>query len=221
MTASNRQQRANVVIVHELPLMRRALRAALATDPRLRVVGSTAFDAIGISLALDQHPDAILIDPAGDAATRIATIEALHHAAPGAAIIVMLSHEVVLDTGALRSAGATSFIDCYAHAEEVLAAVTGWCTDTLGNRWAPSPFANRTRAATIDAAEVARLDTTDHDLLQLVAEGLTDDQIAQRLFVSPRTVQKHLARLRTATTCANRSQLVAWYMRSMSAHAVG
>ncbi|MBC7461956.1 MAG: response regulator transcription factor [Thermoleophilia bacterium] len=207
--------------MHELPLMRRALRAALATDPRLHVVGSTAFDAIGISLALDQRPDAILIDPAGDADARIATIEALHHAAPTAAIIVMLSHEVVLDTGALRGAGATSFIDCYAHAEEVLAAVAGWCNDTLSSRLPRMPFVRSTHSAPYAPDETSPLGTTDLDLLQLVADGLTDEQIARRLYVSPRTVQKHLARLRTMTASANRSQLVAWYMRTVTPHAVG
>ncbi|MCW2972553.1 MAG: two component transcriptional regulator, LuxR family [Thermoleophilia bacterium] len=220
MNTTNLRHQANVVIVHELPLMRRALRAALATDARLRIVGSTAFDAIGISLALDRRPDAILIDPAGDADTRVATVEALHHAAPTAAIIVMLSHDVVVDVGALRGAGATSFIDCYAHSDEVLAAVSSWCNRLLKSHRESGQEAG-TRRPWNGSPDSGRLETIDLDLLQLVAEGHTDEQIAQRLYISSRTVQKHLARLRTATACANRPQLVAWYMRSVTTHAHG
>jgi DNA-binding NarL/FixJ family response regulator len=213
MNTSEWQRPANVIIVHELPLMRRALRIALEADHRLCIVGSTAFDAMGMLLALDRQPDAILIDPAGDAAARVATIEALHRAAPKAAIIVMLSHEVVLDVGALRTAGASTFIDCFAHADEVLVSVTGWCNDLLRTCADRESCRNGGAAAYNGSVEQAPLATVDVELLRLVAAGQTDEQIARILFVSPRTVQKHLARVRAETSCANRSQLVAWYMR--------
>jgi DNA-binding NarL/FixJ family response regulator len=53
----------------------------------------------------------------------------------------------------------------------------------------------------------------EHDVLELVVEGLANKAIAQRLFVSPRTVEKHVERLLAKTESANRSQLVTYALR--------
>jgi DNA-binding CsgD family transcriptional regulator len=51
------------------------------------------------------------------------------------------------------------------------------------------------------------------DVLGLIAEGMTNREIGERLFLSPRTVEKHVERLLTKTGAQNRSQLVAWAAR--------
>ncbi len=47
-------------------------------------------------------------------------------------------------------------------------------------------------------------------MLRLVAQGLTDKQIAEQIYVSPRTVQNHLARIRDKTDLRRRSELARW-----------
>jgi DNA-binding CsgD family transcriptional regulator len=47
-------------------------------------------------------------------------------------------------------------------------------------------------------------------VLRLVAQGLTDKQIAEQIYVSPRTVQNHLARIRDKTDLRRRSELARW-----------
>jgi len=48
------------------------------------------------------------------------------------------------------------------------------------------------------------------DILRGVADGLTDNEIGQRLFISPRTVQNHLTRIREKTGLRRRSELARW-----------
>ena len=54
------------------------------------------------------------------------------------------------------------------------------------------------------------LTATEQEVLRLLTQGLTDRQIAERLFVSPRTVQNHLARVRQKTSLSRRSELARW-----------
>jgi DNA-binding CsgD family transcriptional regulator len=54
------------------------------------------------------------------------------------------------------------------------------------------------------------LTAREQQTMRLLGEGLTDKQIAERLFVSPRTVQNHLARIREKTGLGRRSALGRW-----------
>jgi DNA-binding NarL/FixJ family response regulator len=67
------------------------------------------------------------------------------------------------------------------------------------------------RASTGESPEVrSKLTATEHEVLRLVAQGLTDKQIAEQIYVSPRTVQNHLARIRDKTDLRRRSELARW-----------
>jgi DNA-binding CsgD family transcriptional regulator len=57
------------------------------------------------------------------------------------------------------------------------------------------------------------------DVLDLLAEGLSNRQVGARLFISARTVEKHVERLLVKTSCANRSQLATYALRAQSASA--
>ncbi len=66
------------------------------------------------------------------------------------------------------------------------------------------------------AGELARFGVTrrEADVLALVAEGLSNKDIAGRLYLSPRTVEKHVERLMLKTGAANRAQLAALASRA-------
>jgi DNA-binding NarL/FixJ family response regulator len=51
----------------------------------------------------------------------------------------------------------------------------------------------------------------EHDVLRLVAEGLSNADVSARLFLSSRTVETHVARLLAKSGTANRGELRAWY----------
>lgn len=203
----NRNRQANlgtdVMIVHQHPLMRRAIAMALATDPTLRVVGSTGFGALGVGIAQQHCPDVIIIEATNIAADNLALVSAMKRAIPGATILALLPDDDLIGSGALRAAGVTSFIDSYALPGEILAAVQA---NTAGEDPLYAP-----RYVMEPMGRPVELDEGDVNILELVAEGLVDAEIARRLYVSCRTVQSHLARLRAETGCRNRAQLIVWF----------
>jgi DNA-binding NarL/FixJ family response regulator len=69
------------------------------------------------------------------------------------------------------------------------------------------------RASRGEASDVRPLlGEREHDVLRLVAAGATDKEIAQKLYISPRTVQNHLTRIRDKTGLRRRAELTRWAM---------
>ena len=83
------------------------------------------------------------------------------------------------------------------------------CRDLLRRAGAPTP---RTRAGAVVPPRLRARGITarEAEVLGLVAEGLTNAQIAERLFLSPRTVDTHVANLLAKTGARARTQLRAW-----------
>jgi DNA-binding CsgD family transcriptional regulator len=54
------------------------------------------------------------------------------------------------------------------------------------------------------------LSAPESDILRLISEGFTDNEIGKQLFISPRTVQNHLTRIRDKTGLRRRSELTVW-----------
>ncbi len=69
-------------------------------------------------------------------------------------------------------------------------------------------YARATDPTSIQARPL--LTPREQEVLRLVGQGLTDKQIAEQLFVSPRTVQSHLAHIRQKTGLTRRSALARW-----------
>jgi predicted ATPase/DNA-binding CsgD family transcriptional regulator len=66
-------------------------------------------------------------------------------------------------------------------------------------------------------AESAQLSKREYEVAKLVADGLTNRQIAQRLFISERTAEGHLERIRNKLGFASRAQVAAWYVTAAGA----
>lgn len=64
-----------------------------------------------------------------------------------------------------------------------------------------------------DSPRTAALSERERDVVKLVAEGLTNDQIAERLVISPRTVHSHVRSAMQATETASRTQLAVLALR--------
>lgn len=195
----------DVLIVHQHPLMRRALANTLAADSSFRIVGLTGFASLGIALAKHHPPDVIIVEATNIAAKNVESIAELKHSAPDAVILALLPDDDLFSAGALRAVGVTSFIDSYALPEEILAAVRANCgAATSTQRLADHSLSSNTQI---------ELDPADIEILELLADGATDAEIGRQLFICARTVQSQLVRLRHETGCNNRAQLISWFAR--------
>ncbi|WP_182112523.1 MULTISPECIES: response regulator transcription factor [unclassified Actinotalea] len=195
-------ERIDVLIVDDQALVRTGFRLVLEIEPDLRVVGEAADGEAAVARAAELQPDVVLMDvrmPGVDG------IEATRRLTAGgnAPRVVMLTtfdmDEYVYD--ALR-AGASGFLLKDTEPELLVAGLRAvhrgeaLLGPTVVRRLIES-YLERPRAVDEDstAAALARLTERERETLRLLAEGLTNAEIAQRLYVAETTVKTHVGRV--------------------------
>jgi len=204
----------SVVIADDQALVRAGFRALLDAQEDIAVVGEAADGDEAVRLALEHHPDVVLMDvrmPGSDgldATRRIAGDERL-----GGVKVVILStfdlDEYVFE--AIR-AGANGFLVKDTEPEELLRAVRAVVDgDALLSprvtRRLIEEFAVRAKEPR-PAKRVEVLTEREREVVELVAEGLSNDEIAERLIMSAATARTHVSRAMIKVGARDRAQLV-------------
>jgi two-component system NarL family response regulator len=182
-----------VLLVDDHELMREGLRAILARERELEVVGEAAGGREAVALAAALRPDVVIMDVAmkdmnGIEATR--QIRAGRHAAR---VVALSSHADRRYVAAILEAGASGYVLKANAYDELLRAVhavakgKGYvCADV-----ASGVIEAAARSGAAPGSVFARLGPREREVLQLLAEGLSSPQIARRLHVATTTVESH------------------------------
>jgi DNA-binding NarL/FixJ family response regulator len=213
-----------VVIADDQPLLRTGFKAILASAPDLDVVGEAGDGREAVRLARSAQADVVLMDVRmpvldGLAATRQITAD---EDLSGVKVLILTTFEIDEYVFEALRAGASGFLGKSADAEELLTAVrtvhrgeallSPGATRTLINRFltapaAPRPMDDTARRALDSLTDRERQSTT------LVAAGLSNDEIAARLVLSPATVKTHVNRAMVKVGARDRAQLVVFAHR--------
>lgn len=199
-------ERIRILLVEDQTVVREGLRQLIESDEEFKVVGEAATVADAALLARRLRPDVILLDlklPDGsglDAARQI-----LKESDPPAILILSTYTDAALIKSAL-DLGASGYIPKTASFAEIAGAVRSAAQGgvvihpSLAGR-----LANRGSEAELNADEIA--------MLRLLAEGASYAEIGSRLYLSERTVRRHMNLLFDKMGVQNRTQAVAEAMR--------
>jgi DNA-binding NarL/FixJ family response regulator len=202
----------SVIIIDDFPLVRDGVQEWLERDPAIRVVGTAGNGREGLELAHEVKPDVAIVDLHMPELGGMMVLERLRNELPSVRTLVMTASEkgeTLLDAVA---AGAAGYLTKRSSATEVCQAVItvagggSVITPTLAGHL----LRQYSRASTGEGEMRPMLTSREQEVLRLVAQGLTDRQIAKHIYVSPRTVQNHLARIRDKTGLRRRSELTRW-----------
>lgn len=202
-----------VLVVEDFPLVRDGVVDALSRDPGIEVVGAASDGREGLALAHELRPDVIVLDLHMPEIGGMMVLERLRTELPAVKSIVMTATEKAEPLLDAVAAGAAGYLTKRTSGEELRQAIltVHGGGSVIAPQLAPHLLEAYSRASTGEAPDVRKkLTATEHEVLRLVAQGMTDRQIAARLFVSPRTVQNHLARMREKTNMRRRSDLARW-----------
>ena len=202
-----------VLLVDDQRLVRAGFRSILDGEDGISVVAEAADGREALQAAHDHHPDVVLMDirmPVLDglAATRHLLAD------PGVRTKVVILTTFDLDEdvyGALR-AGASGFLvkdtepEELIHAVRVVARGDALLAPSITRRLIAEFAARVTRPAPSPALD--RLTDREREVLSLVAAGLSNDEIARELTLSPATAKTHVSRIMTKTGTHDRAQLV-------------
>jgi DNA-binding NarL/FixJ family response regulator len=214
-----------VVIADDQPLLRTGFRALIAPAPDLDVVGEAGDGREAVRLARAAQADVVLMDirmPVldGIAATRLITDD---EDLAGVKVLILTTFEIDEYVFAALRAGASGFLGKSAEADELLAAIrtvsrgdallSPAATRTLIGRFLATPSGPRPMEETARRG-LAALTDREREMTVLVATGLSNDEIAAKLVLSPATVKTHVNRAMAKVGARDRAQLVVFAHRA-------
>ena len=192
-----------VLLADDHPVVREGLRGMLAAEPDIEVVGEAASGPEAVALAERLRPDVVLMDlrmPGGDGveATRRLT---------GTTVVVLTTYDSDADILRAVEAGAAGYLlkdtPRAVLADSVRAAARG---ETVLTPAVAGRLLGRMRAE--PAPRTEQLSARETEVLALVARGLTNGEIARKLYLSEATVKTHLLRTCTKLGVSGRTAAV-------------
>jgi NarL family two-component system response regulator LiaR len=204
-----------VVIADDHVLVRQGIRAFLETHADLEIVGE-AEDAAGAErLCAAQHPDVALIDlvmPGGG----IEATRAVRAASPQTQVVLLTSFEDARQIVAAIQAGALSCllkdVDADALADALRKAARGEAV--LHQRVAAKLMDSLRRGSDPDAVVLESLSAREREVLTLMAEGLSNQLIAERLGIGEKTVKTHVSNVLGKLDVSDRTQAAVYAWKS-------
>jgi DNA-binding NarL/FixJ family response regulator len=194
---------SRVLICDDQELIRMGLRMVIDSQPDLTVVGEAADGDAAIAGVAALEPDLVLMDVRMPGRDGLAATEHLC-AQPGAPrILVVTTFDLDEYAYAALRAGANGFLVKDAPAEEILVTVRAVLRDevmvapSLTRRLVERFVLNAPGSAPAQRSRLAALTDREREVLALVARGLANGEIADRLFVGETTVKTHLGRILT------------------------
>jgi DNA-binding NarL/FixJ family response regulator len=204
-----------VVLADDQTLVRAGFRALLENADDIEVVGEAANGAEAVELARSARPDVVLMDirmPLLDgleATRRIVADELL----AGVRVVVLTTFELDEYVFEALRAGASGFllkdIDP-ADLRQAVRVVAGGdaLLSPAVTRTLIQEFVARPARQSVAPERLSALTDREREVMALVAEGLTNDEIGQRLFMSPATARTHVSRAMVKLGARDRAQLV-------------
>jgi DNA-binding NarL/FixJ family response regulator len=200
-----------VLIADDHPLFRDGLRALLSSDPELVCVGEAATSEDAIAQAQQLQPDVILMDLQMPGVNGIEATRTILRMSPHIGILVLTMFDDDTFVFAAMRAGARGYILKGALHAEMLRAVHGVAngeaifSPAIAPRLQEFFAAMRPLTPSLLAPE---LSDREREILDLLAQGYKNPEIAQRLVLSPKTVRNYVSNIISKLQVADRAQAI-------------
>ncbi len=196
-------ERIRVLLVDDHAVVRQGLRSFLELQPDIEVVGEAAGARDGVELAARLSPDVVLMDLLMPDEDGVDAIRALRDVAPRVRVLVLTSYLDDTHVFAAVQAGAAGYLlkdvqpdaltDGIRQVSQGLAVLHPTIAARLMNRTGRPP-------------SLADFTQRERGVLKLLAEGLSNKEIAGRLFISEKTVKTHVSNVLQKLGVADRTQ---------------
>jgi two-component system response regulator NreC len=193
---------------HEI--VRAGLRMLLEVQPDIEIVAEACSGTEAVELAQIHQPDVILMDVAMPDISGIEATHQLRECCPSAAVLALTIHEEEDYFFQMLHAGASGYIPKRAAPDDLLQAIR---TVHKGEVFLHSSVATvlvrdfLQLGGSAEEAELSSLTRREREVLTLIAEGLTNKQIGERLGISPKTVARHRDNVTGKLSLSSRAEL--------------
>ena len=196
-----------VVVACDFALVGEGVTRALRVDRGIEVIAQACASA-ALELAASVEPDVVIIDLRMPNVGAVAVLDNLCASPANIRVLVITASEQASATLAVSAGGASYLPGCSTGDTLRQAVLRSGAVTTPPT--AIHAHDERSSSRRGDASPLRVLQRRELDVLRLVVQRKTDNEIGHELFISPRTVQNHLAQIREKTGLRRRSELTRW-----------
>lgn len=210
----------DVVIADDHTVVRQGLHALLAAQPDIRVVGEAGDGIEALRLAQERLPTVVLMDISMPGMDGMQTTRAIKQSVPQVQVLVLTMHENEEYFFQVLHAGASGYVLKRAAASDLLTAIR---TVAHGEVFLYPTVAKKLLADYLAHVEVSEapdregplshLTPREREVLALIAQGLSNREIADRLVLGLSTVQTHHSHILEKLGLRNRAELIKYAVR--------
>lgn len=203
-----------VLLVDDHEMVRMGLSAYLQTQPDMAVVGEAADGAEGLRLALAERPDVMLMDLVMEGMDGVTATREIRRALPDVRVIVLTSFLDDDKVYPILEAGAMSYLLKTSRAPEIAAAIRAAMRgEPVLEARVTGKVLSRMRS-TGESKPHEELTPREMEILWLIAEGRTNQEIADQLFITIKTVKTHITQILSKLAVEDRTQAAVYAHRN-------
>jgi DNA-binding NarL/FixJ family response regulator len=212
-----RTKAVRILIAEDHAIVREGIRMILATQPDFEVIGEAAGGADAVALVAELHPDVVVMDISMPGMNGVDATRTIRKAHPDVHVLILTTHEEESFVFQLLQLGASGYVLKRAAATDLVDAVRA------ASRGEAFLYPAVARSLVQDYLENVRtgrrsprqdgLTDREREVLVLIAEGFTNAQIADKLFISVKTVQTHRTHIMEKLDLHDRGHLVRYAVR--------
>lgn len=181
-----------ILIIDDHPLMRRGIKQLIELEKNFEVVGDVGSGNEGIALALKTQPDLIILDLNMKGLSGLDTLKSLRNEDVDARIVILTVSDAKNDIFALIDAGADGYLLKDTEPDTLLGQIK---QIAQGEVILSDSIKDLLLERSSSQDPIHALTDREMDVLQLIAKGLSNKQIAAQLFISEETVKVHIRNL--------------------------
>ncbi|MGA9178149.1 MAG: response regulator transcription factor [Desulfobacterales bacterium] len=194
-------EQKNIIIIDDHPLFREGLKTIISRDDRFKVVGEAGSGHEGFDMVKKLKPDLVVIDISLPDQSGIQLARDLRELLSEIKILIVSMHSKIDYIAEAFQAGATGYVVKESASERLLQGLKSvakgdyYLDSSVSHAVVENLMKSPLKAAKITDADYATLTPREQEVMRLLAEGLSSKAVAEKLFISPKTVENHRANI--------------------------
>ncbi len=212
-------EKASILIIDDHPLFREGLKSILERSDKFQVIGEAQNAHEGISMAKKFKPDLVIVDISLPDKSGIQLTYERRSLLPNTRVMVVSMHSEINYITEAFQAGATGYVVKESASERLLQGLEDvlkneyYLDSSISHQVVANIMKSSGKMSKISDADYGTLTPREQEITRLLAEGLSSKKIADKLFISPKTVANHRANIFQKLGLHNTMELVKYAAR--------